>query len=328
MGIPWEEEVGAVLTRQQRMNKYGGGKQGGIEPSATSDNVFIYSDPSKAVENGYNFDGWDPDGEIFMYTGDGPSGDQRLIGGNKSLHDHRQAGKAVRLFIADGVVPGKRTKTHVYLGEFELDEHLPYTRERSAGADGIDREVYVWRLRPVGADYLRRDHDVSDLAREDPDQAEAENVDVDDPEAAQQGSSVTVPLEQSSGDSFEVSATAARTAVKREDSLVKRYRKHLEAQQHTVARRKIKPAGQLVSLFTDVYDLTAGELYEAKGTARRDDVRMAIGQLFDYRRRMPAGTTLTVLLPGRPSDDVLDLIHSVGFTCVYESDDGFHRTSP
>ena len=44
MGIPWDEEVGAVLTRLERMNKYGGGK-GGIEPSATSDNVFIYSDP-------------------------------------------------------------------------------------------------------------------------------------------------------------------------------------------------------------------------------------------------------------------------------------------
>ena len=100
MGILWEEEVDAVLTRQQRMMKYGGGKQGGIEPSATSDNVFIYSDPSKAVKNGYNFDGWDPDSEVFMYTGDGPSGDQRLIGGNKSLYEHRQAGKALRLFIA------------------------------------------------------------------------------------------------------------------------------------------------------------------------------------------------------------------------------------
>jgi hypothetical protein len=72
------------------MTKYGGGKQGGIEPSATSDNVFIYSDPSKAAKNGYNFDGWDPDSEVFVYTGDGPSGDQRLVGGNKSLYEHRQ----------------------------------------------------------------------------------------------------------------------------------------------------------------------------------------------------------------------------------------------
>ncbi|WP_436528588.1 hypothetical protein [Actinoplanes sp. HUAS TT8] len=328
MGIEWEEEIGAVRTRKQNAAKYGGGTMGGIEPSRTSDNVFVYSDPSKAVRHGYNYDGWDPDDEIFMYTGDGRTGDQTLTGGNKSIYEHRQTGKALRLFIADGVVPGTGTKTHVYLGEFELDEHLPYTLERSEGDDGRDREVFVWRLRPAGTDYVRRDKDVSDLATEDPAQAKASNVDVDEPDTGQPGTSVNVPLEQSAKDSFEVSATAARTAFKRENGLVERYRKHLEAELHEVQRRKITPAGQLVSLFTDLYDITAGELYEAKGTARRDDVRMAIGQLFDYRRRMPVDTHLTVLLPGRPSADVLDLIHSVGFSCVYEADTGFHRLTP
>lgn len=192
MGVAWDEEVGAVLTRQQRMDKYGGGKQGGIEPSTRSDNVFTYSDPSKAVKHGYNFDGWDPDDEIFMYTGDGPSGDQQLVGGNKSLYEHRQSGKAVRLFVADGVVVGSQAKRNVYLGEFELDQHVPYTRERSVGADGLDREVYVWRLRPTGADYLRRDKDLSDLASQDPTHAKSVNVDVDDPDVDQPGTSVNV----------------------------------------------------------------------------------------------------------------------------------------
>jgi hypothetical protein len=327
MGIPWEEEAGAVLTRDERMAKYGGAKYGGIEPSKTSDNVFIYSDPSKGVRHGYNFDGWDPDREIFMYTGDGRSGDQTLTGGNKSIAEHRENGKALRLFVADGFVPGTQTKTHVYLGEFELDAR-PFTRERSAGDDGVDREVYVWRLRPVGPDYLHRDKDLSDLATEALTSAESVNVDIDDPDALSADTSVNVPLENSTGDTFEVSATEARTALKRENTMVDRYRSILEADGREIVRRRIKPAGQLVSLYTDLYDVTDGELYEAKGTARRDDVRMAIGQLFDYRRRMPVDTKLTVLLPSRPSDDVLDLIHSVGFSCVYEVDNGFHRADP
>ena len=321
MGIPWKEKVGDVLTRQERKERYGGSTMGGIEPSKTSDNVFIYSDPSKGEQHGYNYDGWDPDEEIFLYTGDGRKGPQTLSGGNRSIFEHRESGKALRLYVADGVVPGSQTKRHVYIGEFELDAERPFTREPAPDDDGNKREVYVWRLRPVGADYLHRDRDLSDLAEEDPAGTRAETV----PFASHLGESINIPLERSAGDSFEVSAAAARIAEKRENALVERFAGTLLTKHHEVARRKITPAGQLVSLFTDIYDVTEGELFEAKATARREDVRMAVGQLFDYRRHMPAGTKLTVLLPSRPSADVLHFIRSVGFSCVYESDEGFKR---
>jgi hypothetical protein len=324
VATPWAEKVGDVLTRQQRKDKYGGSTMGGIEPSSTSDNVFIYSDPSKGARHGYNFDGWDPDAEIFLYTGDGRKGNQTLTGGNKSIYEHRQNGKALRVFIADGVVPGTQTKTHVYIGEFELDAEQPFTRERSAGDDDLDREVYVWRLRPVSADYLRRDRDVSALAEADPAETQTETVPLD----SHLGESVNVELEQSSGDSYAVSAAEDRIADKREKRLVDRFAAFLVRGGHEVARRRITPAGHLVSLYTDIYDVTVGELFEAKGTTRREDVRMAIGQLFDYRRHMPAGTLLTILLPGRPSNDVLHLIGSVGFGCIYESDGRFERVLP
>ena len=121
-----------------------------------------------------------------------------------------------------------------------------------------------------------------------PAEAESVNVEVDEPAAEIPGSSVNAPLEQSSGTPSTCRTSAA--SAEAENKLVERHCLTLEAAGHQVARRRITPAGQLVPLFTDVYDITAGELYEAKGTARRDDVRMAIGQLFDYRRRLPEGT--------------------------------------
>ena len=57
--------------------------------------------------------------------------------------------------------------------------------------------------------------------------------------------------------------------------------------------------------------------------ARIPIVRMAIGQLFDYRRFEPAPVELGVLVPVRPADDLLDLLEDLGIACVWASDDGF-----
>jgi hypothetical protein len=53
-------------------------------------------------------------------------------------------------------------------------------------------------------------------------------------------------------------------------------------------------------MFCDVYDATAGLLIETKGTVAREALRMAIGQLMDYRRFAPDGTKLAVLVPEKP----------------------------
>ena len=57
----WTLEAGAVLSRRDRRLQYGGAPYGGIEQSAQSLNVFIYSDPSAGAAYGYNYDGWNED---------------------------------------------------------------------------------------------------------------------------------------------------------------------------------------------------------------------------------------------------------------------------
>jgi hypothetical protein len=46
--------------------------------------------------------------------------------------------------------------------------------------------------------------------------------------------------------------------------------------------------------------------------------RLAIGELLDYLRFAPPATRPAILLPARPSDDLVDLITSHGIVLIYE----------
>ncbi len=76
----------------------------------------------------------------------------------------------------------------------------------------------------------------------------------------------------------------------------------------------------------DAFIPETGELIEAKGTARREHVRLAIGQLLDYAMHNTTIKQLTALFPERPNDHSLTLLHQYGINCVYLTDtDDFHR---
>jgi hypothetical protein len=54
----WDLPIGALLSRAERKARFGGAMYGGIEPSSSSPNVFLYSDPARGEAYGYNYDGW------------------------------------------------------------------------------------------------------------------------------------------------------------------------------------------------------------------------------------------------------------------------------
>ena len=72
----------------------------------------------------------------------GQRGDQRMINGNKALLDHKQTGKAIRVFANDTL------NAHVrYIGEFILDEHQPYiVKKEHATNNGPERNVFEFCL--------------------------------------------------------------------------------------------------------------------------------------------------------------------------------------
>lgn len=75
--------------------------------------------------------------------------------------------------------------------------------------------------------------------------------------------------------------------------------------------------------YCDLVDETDHVLYEAKGDILRTSVRMAIGQLFDYRRFEQPSPRLAVLLPCQPAPDLIELVHSVPASVVWRTEDGF-----
>jgi hypothetical protein len=138
----WTLEPGDTILRKDLHQRFGGGGQGGIEPSARTPNVFIFSDRDAGKKYGYMYDRWS-DG-VFHFTGDGQVGDQVMKYGNRAILEHRKQRRALRVF--DGV-RGNVT----YQGEFELAADPFYIAEARDRFSERARKVIVFRLIAVGA---------------------------------------------------------------------------------------------------------------------------------------------------------------------------------
>jgi len=132
---------GDRIVRKELHKRYGAAGQGGIEPSARTPNVFIFSDPKAGEPYGYVFDRWREG--AFHFTGDGQVGDQQMKFGNRAILDHRRDGRALRVFSG---VRG----TVTYLGEFEVAADPFYYAEARDRISERPRKVIVFRLVPVG----------------------------------------------------------------------------------------------------------------------------------------------------------------------------------
>lgn len=316
----WELDPGDYLGRQERQDLFGGATMGGIQPSNESPNVFLYSDPARGHSYGYNFDGWNADGSVFFYTGEGRTGDQRLRVGNRAIRDHALKGRALRLFVADGFEPGSRTARQRYLGQFDVDPEDPFEIERSSDENGDARSVIVFRLLPIGGvPVSERDRSATPLAEVD--EIALVGVDEDKPEFSYR--EIDIEIASSSRSAHEVKARIAWNQ-RREAALVGSLRNALVKRDHEVHRQQITPAGQASPIYTDLFDATDNVLYEAKSDNSRESIRMAIGQLLDYRRFLSPEPRLAVLLPSQPARDLQALLRSVDVQiCCPELDGSF-----
>ena len=135
---------------------------------------------------------------------------------------------------------------------------------------------------------------------------------------------IDIEVEQQHVEQFQVTVpNQTIEATRREQKLVLSYAAHLENEGHRVTRRRYQLKGYSPPLLCDLVDVTDNVLYEAKGDVRRTSVRMAIGQLLDYRRFEPPAMKLGVLLPRKPSQDIIQLIGSVPASVVWRTKGGF-----
>lgn len=299
--------VGEYYTREDLVVEYGGHVRysGGIVASNKARSVAVFSDPSKGIPLGYVYDGFSSDGAVLYYTGAGPDGDQVETGSNSPIVTHAAKGRTLHAFVASGQVLGREAKWQRYIGEFILDSETPYIRRGapSESKNPVARTVIVFRLLPVRA-----------IPREI---VEAVGIS----EVAREKHTLEVPVEMNSTQFFETSGHAGGVALRRESALVDDFvasKKGHEFSRWSIAIEQEPP------LLTDVYDRTDRVLYEAKALSGRNDVRMAVGQLYDYRRHVDVeGLRCSVLLPQRPKADLRDLLESAGLGLVFQEGDRF-----
>jgi hypothetical protein len=138
----WELLPGEQIRRVELHDRYGGGRQGGIAPSATTPNVLVFSAPDVGAQHGY----YDRTvGSTLHYYGEGQRGDQTMDHGNRAILDHVDEGRALRVF--EGA-----TGTVTYKGEYTLDPAEPWYTDRAPETGGGPvRDVIVFKLLPVGA---------------------------------------------------------------------------------------------------------------------------------------------------------------------------------
>lgn len=137
----WTLLRGQSILRKKLHLTYGGIQQGGISPSNTTKNVFIFSDDAANKEHGYERDYW-VDDLTFIYCGDGQKGNQVLNNRNGTIFNHINQGRKLRLFSP---VRGLVT----YLGELIIDSENPYTLKDGIGRDGLPRTVVMFKLKRV-----------------------------------------------------------------------------------------------------------------------------------------------------------------------------------
>lgn len=117
----------------------------------------------------------------------------------------------------------------------------------------------------------------------------------------------------------------------KESQLVKRYKKHLK--QNNLGKMEkslieIDLPDESKILETDGWISKSKTLIEAKASlpVSRSDIRMAIGQLFDYKRHHnPKPDHLAILLPACPTQDLVNLIFSQNIEIIYEKGKDFYH---
>ena len=272
----------------------GGQTQSGISPSAQEPIVLLFSDPISGPRHGY-LDGWEQDG-FYHYTGEGQLGDQVMARGNKAIRDHSASGRELHLFQGS-----RKGQPISYVGQFSYVDHYDADAPETRG--GPKRRVLKFRLRPVG----RTRHDKTGAIKK----ADSNSVN----EVAIEASNTEKAFVEPSREPYEVE--------RKEAKLVADFVLWSRRDGREFTRLKIVPKGEAIPIFSDLYCKDDKQLVEAKGSVSRDAIRMAIGQIYDYRRFAEVGTSLAILLPEIPRPDLIQLIQSAGITIIYRSDSGF-----
>jgi hypothetical protein len=293
--------IGEKIKRREVHERFGGSKQGGICPAPESSSILLFTYPNRGRAHGYR-DGWGDD-KCYYYSGQGRAGDQVMKQNNLAVLTHVQAGRELHLFEEVERTVVRR------VGQFILSPDEPFFTIDAPDENGEIRRMFIFRLLPVGETLLQSGPPA--------------------PTPRPEPSVEDVPIAQHNTERVAINPkNQPRKMELREASLVKSFCAHLEGMGHIVTRNKIIPRGEINALYTDLHDRTDNLLVEAKGSVTREAIRMAVGQLFDYRRYINPRPRLAVLIPDQPRSDLVDYCAAENIATIWPVADSFETHSP
>lgn len=292
----WPYAIGASAMRAELHATVGGRPQGAISPSNVTPNILVFTDEADALHR--EIDGWQEDG-CFHYAGEGKFGSQAMRQGNRTLRDHRQEGRAIRLFeLQSG--QGR------YIGEFELDQQEPFYQTDAPDEDGEARTVFVFRLRPRddgSRAYGRRavNDRLPPTAR-----AECKTIEID--------LSGARPSRSGRGHNRESA----------ESTLVRDYVRHLRQRGQHIAALEVRVPGERRRYRIDIFEPTTNRIIEAKADVTQEAAVQAVGQLFFISNIIPERPQLGVLFNEKPRPSLMSYFLSCCIDVIYRAaDQGF-----
>ena len=140
-------------------------------------------------------------------------------------------------------------------------------------------------------------------------------------------SSKLISLNKKKKQSSKVKKNRKKTImIQKEDMLVDRYHRFIRQNNLGTLKANQIDFGNGEFIYTDAWVDKTKTLIEAKSNTERSSIRMAIGQLHDYKRHhKPKPKNLAVLLPNLPNEDLVSLIHSQNIDVIYEDGIEFYE---
>ena len=103
--------------------------------------LFISAHNPQFQQNSQHLDRFDPQTNLYHYTGRGSKGDQALTGANDRVHSSNKNKTEIHLFRQQN-----GESKHKYIGLVKLEDTIPTIQPDE---EGKDRKIYEFLLRPV-----------------------------------------------------------------------------------------------------------------------------------------------------------------------------------
>ncbi len=291
-------EIGQKILKSDLHKLVGGSDQHGMTSCSNGSAFLVFHNPQSGKPFGYDkWEGWQSDG-TFHYTGQGANGDQKFAGPNKTLLRMGERGLPIHLFHTE-----QKGSPYTYFGLMGLG-NPEYEVSRALGKDGVERDVIVFHLVPIGASGV-------------------EAVQKIDGEIAVSISTWTPPKAMVA---FPGVQKKPVTQIELEEMrLQARFGQFLIEMGENVKAINISLERAKGVLHPDIFIESRQLVIEAKPSTSREHVRLAIGQVLDYVHLLEkSGQSLRagILLPARPQDDLCELLHKLQIELIYETHNG------